>query len=106
MRTGMIALRAGLMMASLITVSLLPIAGPALAQEEGAAARPAAPAPAAAAGVPAAGNRTSNANANAIKPGSMVAPHGQNGFGGGAAVPGLFRENPGNGLYGASSGGF
>ena len=104
MRTGMIALRAGLMMASLITVSLLPIAGPALAQEEGAAARPAAPA--AAAGVPAAGNRTSNANANAIKPGSMVAPHGQNGFGGGAAVPGLYRENPGNGLYGASSGGF
>ena len=82
----------------MFSAGLMLITGAALAQEGGAPAGP--PRGAAAAGAPAAGGNAA-ANANAIKPGSMERPHGTNGFGAGSAVPGLYRENPGNGFYGA-----
>ena len=67
------------------------IAGSAFAQEGGA------PAPR--------GGANAFANANTIKPGSMETPHGSNGFGGAYPVHGgLYRENPGNGFYGATTG--
>ena len=78
-----------------LSVSLMLITGTVSAQE-GAPAAPRATQPANAAGT--------NAAANTIKPGSMERPHGSNGFGAGSAVPGLYRENPGNGLYGAVTG--
>jgi hypothetical protein len=74
-------------LAALATAFLM-IAGTAFAQEGGA--------PAARGGANA---------ANTIKPGSMETPHGSNGFGGAYPVPGsLYRENPGNGFYGATTG--
>ena len=78
----------------IMVAGLMLIAGAAFAQEDGGVGAPRAPA----AGAPA------RPNANAIKPGSMVQPHGQNGMGGAYAVDGLYRENPGNGLYGATVG--
>lgn len=71
----------------IMAAGLMLIAAAAFAQEGGGA-----PAPRAPAGAP---------PANAIKPGSMPPPHGQNGMGGAYPVDGLYRENPGNGLYGA-----
>jgi hypothetical protein len=77
------------MRVTMVVAGLVLIAGASFAQES------AAPAPRApTAGAPA-------GNANGIKPGSMVQAHGQNGTGGAYPVDGLYRENPGNGLYGA-----
>lgn len=80
------------MRVTMVLAGLMLIAGASFAQEN------AAPAPRA----PVAGAPV--ANANAIKPGSMVQPHGENGMGGAYPVDGLYRENPGNGLYGAAIG--
>jgi hypothetical protein len=74
-----------------LTAGFLLIAGAAFAQEGGAPA--------------ARGGANAFAAANTIKPGSMETPHGSNGFGGAYPVPGgLYRENPGNGFYGATTG--
>ena len=86
---------------ALFSIGLMLSAGPALAQEGGAPAQPGRGAAAPANAARAAGG---NANANAIKPGSMEIPHGANGFGGAYPVSGLYRENPGNGFYGATTG--
>jgi hypothetical protein len=88
MRIRIIALSAGLLL----------IAGEACAQEGGAA-----PAGGATRGAAAAG-ASGNANANAIKPGSMIVAHGHNGFGASYPYPDLYRNNGGNGLYGPTTG--
>jgi hypothetical protein len=80
-----------------IATGLMLIAGGALAQEG------AAP-PAIRAG---AGGAAAARNANAIRPGSMIVAHGQNGFG--SAYPysaDLYRGNGGNGFYGPTIGAY
>jgi len=80
-----------------LAAGLMLIAGSAFAQEDAAPALRA-PVPGAPAARPA-------GNANAIRPGSMIVSHGQSGFGGSYGMPpGFYRENPGNGLYGAAVG--
>lgn len=82
----------------MIAAGLVLIAGAACAQDGRGGA---APSGAAARG----GNAPPPGAATAtIKPGSMEQPHGQNGMGGDFPVPGLYRSNPGNGLYGAAVG--
>jgi len=80
-----------------LSAALILVSGAALAQE-GAPTPPASGGAAPAAATP-------NPNAYVIKPGSTITVRGENGFGGGAPVPGLYRDNPGNGFYGAYSGG-
>jgi hypothetical protein len=87
MRIRIIALSAGLIL----------IAGAAMAQSEAGAS-------AGAARSGAVGNPA--ASANAIKPGSMIVAHGQNGFGATYPYPDLYRGNGGNGLYGPTTGAY
>jgi hypothetical protein len=93
MRMKLIAISTGLML----------VAGAALAQEGSA---PAAGGPGAAGATRGATGGNRNASANAIRPGSMIVAHGQNGFGSSYPYPGLYRDNGGNGFYGPTSGAY